>query len=40
MIFLSARKCSIIGIITKTARFGKAYTEKQYQALMDAAKAA
>jgi hypothetical protein len=38
--FLSARKSSIINIIKKTARFGKAYAEKQYHAIIDAAKAA
>jgi transposase len=35
--FLSARKSSVINIIRKTAKFGKAYAEKQYQAIIEAA---
>ena len=38
--FLSARKSSIVKIITKTARFGKAYAEAKYQAIIEAAKSA
>jgi len=38
--FLSARKSSIVNIIMKTARFGKAYAENKYQAIMEAAKSA
>jgi len=38
--FLSARKSSVVSIISKTARFGKAYAEKQYQAITVAAKSA
>ena len=38
--FLSARKSSVTSIIIKTARFGKAYAEKQYQAIMEAARSA
>ena len=38
--FLSARKNNVISIISKTARFGKAYAEKKYQAIIDAAKSA
>ena len=38
--FLTARKSSIVNIIRKTAKFGKAYAEKQYQAIMEAAKSA
>ena len=38
--FLSARKSSIINMISKTSNFGKAYAEKQYQAIMEAAKSA
>jgi transposase len=37
---LSAKKSSIIKIITKTARFGKAYAETKYQAIVEAAKSA
>jgi transposase len=38
--FLSARKSSVMSIISGTARFGKTYAEKQYQAIVEAAKAA
>jgi hypothetical protein len=38
--FLSAKKSSIIKIITKTARFGKAYAEAKYQSIIEAAKSA
>ena len=38
--FLSARKSSIVKIISTTARFGKAYAERKYQALVEAAEAA
>jgi len=38
--FLSAKKSSITKIITKTARFGKAYAEAKYQAIIEAAKSA
>ena len=38
--FLVARKSSITNIIMKTARFGKAYAEKQYQAIVNAAESA
>ena len=38
--FLSARKSSIVKIISTTARFGKAYAERKYQALVEAAKTA
>ena len=38
--YLSARKSSVISIISKTARFGKTYAEKQYRAIMDAAESA
>ena len=38
--FLSAKKSSIVKIITKTARFGKAYAETKYQAIIEAAKSA
>ena len=38
--FLPARKSSVTGIICKAGRFGKAYAEKKYQAIMDAAKSA
>jgi len=37
---LSARKSSVINLISKTARFGKANSEKKYQALVDAARSA
>lgn len=37
--FLSAKKSSVISIINKTARFGKAYAETKYQALIAAAQA-
>ena len=37
--FLSAGKNSVIKMIIKTAMFGKAYAEKKYQAIMEAAKA-
>ncbi len=39
-LFLSARKSSIIKLIRKTARFGEAYAEKQYNKLLTAANAA
>ena len=38
--FLAARKSGVMSIISKTARFGKAYADKQYQAIMEAAKSA
>jgi len=38
--FLSARKSSIVNVIRKTSRFGKAYAERQYQAIIEAAQAA
>jgi transposase len=38
--FLSARKSSIVKIISSTARFGKTYAEAKYQAIVEAAKAA
>ena len=38
--FLSAKKSSIVKIITKTGRFGKAYAEAKYQAIIEAAKSA
>jgi transposase len=38
--FLSARKSSITSLISKTARFGKAYAEKKYRAIVQAAEAA
>jgi len=38
--FLSARKSSVLSIISKTAKFGKDYAEKQYQAIMAAARSA
>jgi transposase len=38
--FLSARKSSAINLIRKTSRFGKAYAEKKYQAIVGAAEAA
>ena len=38
--FLSARKSSVLSIICKTAKFGKAYAERKYQAIVDAAKSA
>ena len=38
--FLSAKKSSIINIISKTSRFGKKYAEEKYQAIIEAAKAA
>jgi transposase len=37
---LSARKSSVINLIRKTARSGNAYSEKKYQAIMEAAKSA
>ena len=37
---LSARKSSVIKLIGKTARFGEAYAEKQYDKLITAAKSA
>lgn len=37
---LSAKKTSIINVIAKTARFGKAYAEKKYHTTVAAAKAA
>ena len=39
-LFLSARKSSVIKLIRKTARFGEAYAEKQYDKLIAAAKSA
>lgn len=39
-LFLSARKSSVIKLIRKTVYFGEAYAEKQYEKLLDAAKAA
>jgi len=38
--FLSARKSSVVNIINKTARFGEAYADKQYKAIMEAAESA
>ena len=38
--FLSAKRCSIMKIITNTARFGKAYAEAKYQSIIEAAKSA
>lgn len=38
--FLSAKKNSIVSIINKTARFGKAYAESKYQAIVEASKSA
>jgi len=38
--FLSAEKDEVVTIIRKTARFGLAYAEKKYMAIMDAATAA
>jgi transposase len=38
--FLSARKSSVIGLIRKTARFGDAYAEGKYRAIVAAAEAA
>jgi len=38
--FLSARKSVVVNIISKTARFGKAYAETKYQAIIEAAKSA
>ena len=37
---LAAKKCDIVNIISSTARFGKAYAETKYQAIIDAAKSA
>ena len=38
--FLSANKSAVTNVINKTARFGKAYAESKYQALIEAAKSA
>jgi transposase len=38
--FLSAKKKSVIDATRKTARFGNAYAEKQYQAIVEAARSA
>jgi transposase len=38
--FLSARKSSIISIICKTSKWGVAFAEKKYQAIIEAAKSA
>jgi len=38
--FLSAKKSEIIKIISKTARFGKTYAEKQYHVIIEAAESA
>jgi len=38
--FLSAKKSAIINLIRKTARFGTAYAEAKYQAIIEAAEAA
>jgi transposase len=38
--FLSAKRSSIVKLITKTARFGKSYAETKCQAIVEAAKAA
>jgi len=38
--FLSARKSSVVNLIRRTARFGKAYAEEKYQAIVEAAKSA
>jgi len=38
--FLSAKKSSVVKILTKTARFGKAYAEAKYEAIIEAAKSA
>jgi hypothetical protein len=38
--FLAAKKKAVIKIISSTARFGAAYAEKQYQAIVAAAQAA
>lgn len=39
-LLLAARKSSVVKLIRKTARFGEAYAEKQYEKLLAAAKAA
>ena len=38
--FLAAKKSEVVGIIRKTARFGAAYAETKYQAIIDAANSA